>query len=254
MARRLVGWLLVVLGVLGSSVAGLSAAMAVTDEDHLPGVVGFAILASITLVCLGGAWLLLHRRGTRRRPALSWEPSPGEGWLPEQAWRELPDVMPRRPRLGPVPPVPAAGVPPDARLRRLWLLRAELAFDQAGGMRSGSYASWIVLLALALSPTLLLGAVLLTGDLTMQDRGLLVPLLAWLIAGTVLSAERASRNPRRHFALRRMQRELEASLAASPGPIPAGPAVRLGDPTPRYAPEEPPEHTGPYTAQRRGLR
>jgi hypothetical protein len=42
--------------------------MAVTDDDYLTGVVGFAILAPITLMCLGGAWLLVRRRVPRRVP------------------------------------------------------------------------------------------------------------------------------------------------------------------------------------------
>ena len=50
--------------------------------------------------------------------------------------------------------------------------------------------------------------------------------------------ERASRNPRRHLSLRRRQRELEMAYAAIPGIFPPGATVRLGDPTPRYDPDE----------------
>lgn len=244
MVRRLSGWLLVVLAVLGSGLTGLAIAIAATDDDHAPGAVGSTIVAAITLGCLGGAWLLLRRRGTRR-PTLEWEPGGGDGWLPQQAWAELPDVLPRRLRLGPRPPSPSAGVPPDGLLRRLWLVRAELAFDQAGGMRTGTFAGWILMLALSACPTLLVGAMLATGDFTVRDRAGMAPILAWLIVGTVLSAERASRNPRRHFELRRLQRQLESAYAATPGSIPAGPTVRLGDPTPCYAPGGPPELASP---------
>lgn len=60
--------------------------------------------------------------------------------------------------------------------------------------------------------------------------------LAWLVVATVVCGERASRNPRRHFRLRRLQREPQTAYDATPGRIPAGPTVRLGDPTPHYDP------------------
>ena len=240
MMRSLIGWLLVVLGVLASSLAVMAAAMAVTDYDHLPGIVIFAILAAITLGCLGGAWRLLRRRHTRQRPTLTWDPRPGEGWLPQHAWRELPDVLPGQPRIGPPPPAPSADVPPDGLLRRLWLVRAELAFDQAGGMRT-SFTGWIMLLFLQAGPALLVGAMYATADFTVEERAATATILAWLILGIVLSGERASRNPRRHFILRRMQHDLETAYAATPGTIDAGAMVRLGDPAPRYAPGRAPE-------------
>ena len=149
MVRRLTGRLLLVAGVIGSGLAGMSAGQAVTYEDRLPAVLATAILGTITLACLGGARIQLRRRGGPSAPALDWEPGPDASWLPQQAWAQLPDVQPRRPRLGPRPPVPSAEVPPDARLRRLWLIRAELAFDQSGGMRS-SMVGW----SLALGPGL----------------------------------------------------------------------------------------------------
>jgi hypothetical protein len=102
--RRLTGRLLLVAGVIGSGLAGMSAGQAVTYEDRLPAVLATAILGTITLACLGGAKLLLRQRGNRGAPTLDWEPSPGAGWLPQHAWAQLPDVLPRRPRLGPRPP------------------------------------------------------------------------------------------------------------------------------------------------------
>jgi hypothetical protein len=234
--RDLIGWLLVVLGVLASSLAAMSAAMAVTGDDRLTGIVGFGVLAAI-MGCLGGARLLRRRRRTMRaQPTLAWDPRPGEGWLPQPVWTELPDVLPRQPRIGPSPPTPVADVPPDGLLRRLWLVRAELAFDQAGGMRTSS-TGWIMLLFLLAGPALLVGAMLATADFTVEEQAATATILAWLIVGIVCSGERASRNPRRHFTLRRLQRQLEATYAVSPGPIPAGPTVRLGDPTPRYDPD-----------------
>ncbi|MGH3766006.1 MAG: hypothetical protein ACRDS0_03295 [Pseudonocardiaceae bacterium] len=235
--RRLIGWLLVVLGVLASGLTGMLAADAATKSDYLPPAVGSAIFAVITLGCLGGARLLLRRRHARRQPTLEWDPCPGDGWLPQQAWAELPDVLPRRPRLGPCPPAPSVGVPPDGLLRRLWLVRTELTFDQAGGMRTGTFMGWIMMLSVLSGLALLVGAMLATGDFTVEDRAALTTILAWLIVGTLYGGERASRNPRRHFMLRRLQRELEAAYAAAPGPIPVGATVRLGDPTPRYDPD-----------------
>lgn len=118
MARGL-GWVLLVTGVVASGLTGMSAGQAVTYSDRLPAVLATAILGLITLGCLAGARILLRRRGNRDAPTLDWEPSPGAGWLPQQAWEQLPDVQPRRPRLGLPAPAPSADVPPDARLRRL---------------------------------------------------------------------------------------------------------------------------------------
>jgi hypothetical protein len=53
--RRLTGRLLLVAGVIGSGLAGMSAGQAVTYEDRLPAVLATAILGTITLACLGGA-------------------------------------------------------------------------------------------------------------------------------------------------------------------------------------------------------
>jgi hypothetical protein len=234
--RVLIGWILAVVAALGSGLTGLATVQAVTDADHLAGLVVTAMCAVVTLGSFGGARVLLRRRGTQRQPTLGWEPEPGGGWLPPQAWAELPDVLPSRPRLGLRPPTPICGVPPDRLLRRLWLVRAELAFDQAGGMRSRSFMGWSAMLSVSASPTLLLGAFAATGHLVREDWALLGPILAWLVVATVVCGERASRNPRRHFRLRRLQRELQTAYDATPGRIPAGPMVRLGDPTPRYDP------------------
>jgi hypothetical protein len=141
--QRGLGWVLVVAGVVGSGLTGMSAGQAVTYPGRLPTMLAAAILGTITLACLGGAKLLLRQRGNRGAPTLDWEPSPGAGWLPQHAWAQLPDVLPRRPRLGPRPPAPSAEVPPDARLRRLWLVRAELALtSRAACARPCSTGPW----------------------------------------------------------------------------------------------------------------
>jgi hypothetical protein len=118
----------------------------------------------------------------------------------------------------------------------LWLVRAELAFDQWGGMRA-SMLNWSLALSASAGLTLLFGAFLATADLDVPSRAAVAPVLAWLTLATVVSGECASRNPRRHVRLRRMQRELETAYAAAPGPIPAGPTVRLGNLTPCYRPD-----------------
>jgi hypothetical protein len=234
--RSVAGWVLAVAGAVGSGLVGMATAQAMTYTDRLLSLILIAILAVITLGCLGGAWMLLRRRGTRRQPTLGWEPEPGEGWLPPQAWAELPDVLPSRPRLGRRPPVPVGAVPPDGLLRRLWLARAELAFDQSGGMRSSSFIGWTAMLALSAGLLLLVGAYVTTGHLTAEQWAAWGPILAWLLVGTMVCGERASRDPRRHVRLRRLQRELETAYSAMPGDVPAGPTVRLGDPTPHYGP------------------
>jgi hypothetical protein len=94
--RVVTGWILAVVGVLGSGATGLVVVQTVTDADRLAGLIVTAMFAVVTLSSLGGAWLLLRRRGTQRKPTLGWEPAPGEGWLPPQAWAEFPDVLPSR--------------------------------------------------------------------------------------------------------------------------------------------------------------
>ncbi|HJT02969.1 MAG TPA: hypothetical protein VJ757_04965 [Pseudonocardiaceae bacterium] len=120
------------------------------------------------------------------------------------------------PRLGPPAPAPSADVPPDPRLRRLWLVRAELAFDQSGGLRP-SMLNWSLALSVSAGLTLLFGAFFATADMDVPSRTAVAPVLAWLIVATVISGERASRNRRRHVGLCRMQRELELPTMPRPG-------------------------------------
>ncbi|MGH3938099.1 MAG: hypothetical protein ACRDTG_05600 [Pseudonocardiaceae bacterium] len=134
MIRRLGGLLLVIIGILGTGLTGLALAQALTGTDMLASVVVVGTCVVITLGASGGTWALLRRRGPQSDPALGWQPEPGQKWLPQQAWVGLPDVLPQVPRLGPRPPAPVGAVPPDRLLRRLWWVRAELTFDQAGGM------------------------------------------------------------------------------------------------------------------------
>ncbi|RSM83546.1 hypothetical protein DMH04_23165 [Kibdelosporangium aridum] len=58
-------------------------------------------------------------------------PLPGEGWLPHKAWRQFPDPLPETPtiRVSFWDDIPAGDVPPDAILRRLWLVRAQIVAD-----------------------------------------------------------------------------------------------------------------------------
>lgn len=168
-------------------------------------------------------------------PALDWEPGSDAGWLPQQAWAQLPDVQPRRPRLGPRPPAPALKSPRMCGCGGCGWSAQNWHPIQSGDMRS-SVVGWSLALGASAGLALLFGAFLATADLRISARTAVAPVLAWLILATMISGERVSRNPRRHFRLRRMQRELETAYAAARGSIPAGPTVRLGDPTPRYCP------------------
>ncbi|MGH4015366.1 MAG: hypothetical protein ACRDSL_15865 [Pseudonocardiaceae bacterium] len=244
MIRRLGGSLLVVVGILGTGLTGLAVAQAVSGEDVTASVVVIGTCALITLGAVYGAWVLLRRRGERDGPILGWEPGPGHEWLPPEAWADLPDVLPNRPRLGPRPPNPVGAVPPDETLRRLWRVRAELAFDQSGGMYSYSLLGWTAALSGSVGLALLLGAFLANGNPTTQQWAAIGPVVAALVVAVVVSGERASRNHRRHIRLRRRQHELAAAYEASSGGLPAGPAVRLSDPASLYDPGRPPEADG----------
>ncbi|ALG05916.1 hypothetical protein [Kibdelosporangium phytohabitans] len=70
-------------------------------------------------------WLdVADRPGTRR-----FRPSANARWLPRGAWLEFPDPLPEVPDVTGEPEIdiPDEGVPPDHTLRRLWLVRAQLA-------------------------------------------------------------------------------------------------------------------------------
>jgi len=57
--RILIGWILAVVGVLGSGATGLVVVQTVTDADRVAGLILTAMFAVATLGSLGGAWLLL---------------------------------------------------------------------------------------------------------------------------------------------------------------------------------------------------
>jgi hypothetical protein len=59
----------------------------------------------------------------------------------------------------------------------LWLVRAELAFDQSGGMRV-SMLNWSLALSASAGLTLLFGAFLATADLDVPSRAAVAPVLA----------------------------------------------------------------------------
>lgn len=244
MIRRLGGLLLVIVGILGTGLTGLAVAQAVTGDDVTASVVVIGTCVVITLSAWYGAWVLLRRRGPRGGPTLGWEARPGDEWLPHEAWVDLPDALPQVPRLGPGPPCPVGAVPPDRLLRRLWWVRAELAFDQAGGMYSRALLRWTAALSASVGLALLLGAFIVTGQPSAQQWAAVGPVLASLVVAVVVCGERASRNFRRHVRLRRLQRELATAYERSSGILPAGPAVLLGDPAPLYDPGRPPETEG----------
>ncbi|MCE7011571.1 hypothetical protein LWC34_53485 [Kibdelosporangium philippinense] len=72
------------------------------------------------------------RKQIRTHPGVrDYAPIPGEGWLPHEVWREFPDPVPEVPavQVSFYHDIPAGDVPPDATLRRLWLVRAQIAAE-----------------------------------------------------------------------------------------------------------------------------
>ncbi|RJQ71970.1 hypothetical protein D5S17_26690 [Pseudonocardiaceae bacterium YIM PH 21723] len=164
------------------------------------------LFALVTLVLCWSGWRLLFRR----------HPAAEGPWEIGSAWADLPDPLPSRPRtLGPVPP-PACAVPADVRQRRLWKLRAELAFDQLGNAK---LYGWGILMAVPLLVLVLVIWALLASDGPFRGDGLgfgigfpLVLAYLWLLAASPMI-----RFYRRHFGLRRLQRSLEAELGSRAG-------------------------------------
>lgn len=97
--------------------------------------ISIAIMASVAVAlgALGYRWhkpesaldFDVSRRPGRRKFA----PGHDRKWLPKNVWREFADPLPGVPNISGQPQldIPDGKVPPDETLRRLWLVRAQLA-------------------------------------------------------------------------------------------------------------------------------
>jgi hypothetical protein len=97
--------------------------------------IGLAIMASVA-VALGALGYRWHKPksaldfNVARRPGRrKFAPGRDRQWLPKTVWREFADPLPGVPDISGQPQfdVPDGKVPPDETLRRLWLVRAQLA-------------------------------------------------------------------------------------------------------------------------------
>jgi hypothetical protein len=179
-----------------------------------------------------------ERQGTRRLP-----PGRKVVWLPPEVWQEFPDPLPGVPDVitNPATDMPSGDVPPDENLRRLWLVRAQLAVHlnkaeaRARSKRPGAAGA-----AMATAGMLLLGLVAVTDD-GAGEKSVMAALLAmfflvWPFASSLLACtEGFSLVSRRKQALQLEETRLMELDALRPGGPIGGPAVQAGE-----LPYEPP--------------
>ncbi|MET0236822.1 MAG: hypothetical protein ABW224_19395 [Kibdelosporangium sp.] len=100
-------------------------------EDTTVYVVGMLLAIGGGLAWAGSQWhaSLVPDDGDYQRGFRRLRPGKNTRWLPHKDWRDFPDPVPEvRDLLGdPVVDIPSGDVPPDENLRRLWLVRANLA-------------------------------------------------------------------------------------------------------------------------------
>lgn len=221
--------LAVVLAAGGSFL--LTALLSAVDKgrDDLPvGVylVSVVIVGLVPAAMLFASWVLLRRANRLREPTLSWTPTHHE-WLEQRFWRELPDLLPERPRRR-ERPMPAIGVPPDEQLRRLWSARAELAHDGRRHLGWMSITGWLGMLALGPVAIFTLLTVIITlEDFRTDDKlGAELLLMDWGACVLVASWQACVRPLRRHVALVRVEQDLTKQLRDRPDtgrrlPVPA---------------------------------
>ena len=201
--------------------------MASEDWHNTTNLTLLAIIGIPTLIVLILGLLLAWRR--RRKPTLRWQPEAGTGWLAPESWRELPDVARWCRRLAPETPPPAYAVPPDPTLRKLWLVRAELAADQNGSRRSmGALFGWGLLVMVGAGGCALsIGMVLTDKTLDSTQRVTLTVLAVFFAIGVLVSVQRFLRDAVRHLWLRWLQSRLAKKNATQLGALNGGKPIRI---------------------------
>jgi hypothetical protein len=121
------------IGALGFGLLGFGIETSSVDTETVMSIWMLLAIAGGLLVA-GRQW---HESGppidydssTDRPSSRRFRPGKDADWLPHLAWRDFPDPLPRVPRVlgDPATDIPSGQVPPDENLRRLWLVRAQLA-------------------------------------------------------------------------------------------------------------------------------
>nr|WP_042198297.1 hypothetical protein [Kibdelosporangium sp. MJ126-NF4]CEL23319.1 hypothetical protein [Kibdelosporangium sp. MJ126-NF4]CTQ94481.1 hypothetical protein [Kibdelosporangium sp. MJ126-NF4] len=250
---HVVGFWLKAIGVLAGAF-GLARLGFDAENGYLDGGSWIATVF-VESVAAGLAWLgsRWHRSESvrdldvARRPGTRpFRPGLRPHWLPHEAWPEFPDPLPEVPDVTGEPEIdiPVGGVPPDHTLRRLWLVRAQLAahLDKptARARRNFPGAG-----ALAVSSVLLAGFAGLALVGAQAPSGVLGPMLAcgfllipfgWTLFTYTLGFSLVAR--RRH-ALQEAQARLTTMDNKRPGGPLGGPPVRPGE-LPYVPPSIPP--------------
>ncbi|MFC0116201.1 hypothetical protein [Kibdelosporangium aridum] len=184
------------------------------------------------------------RPGTRR-----FRPPRQPEWLPHEAWFDFPDPLPDVPDVTGVPEtdVPVGDVPPDHTLRRLWLVRAQLAahldpkIARSRKKFPGAEALAIASVGLAVCAALaLIGAEQQPGDRFVLGPLLACGLLLWPFARCLLHyTEGFTLAAKRKRALEYAEARLMEMDRKRPGGPLGGPAVQAGE-FPYVPPSVPP--------------
>ncbi|RSM82155.1 hypothetical protein DMH04_26065 [Kibdelosporangium aridum] len=218
-----------------------------------PAVVAFPLVIGMVLALYGfkwhdpesvSDWDVAGRLGTRH-----FRPSRNPQWLPHEAWFEFPDPLPDVPDVTGVPEtdVPEGDVPPDHTLRRLWLVRAQLA-AHLDARTARARRKFPGIGALAVASIGLAGCVSLAVIGAQQHPGqrfVLGPVLAcgfllWPFAQSLLSyTEGFTLAAKRRRALQQTEARLMEMDGKRPGGPLGGPAVRAGE-FPYVPPSVPP--------------
>lgn len=211
--------ILAVIGAFGFLLLGIGAGLTLAEdrpEEIRVGVIMLVVVGLITFGMVIGSYLLFRHAKRPPLSRLSWVPAASE-WLHQRAWTDLPDSLPELPRGRALSP-PACGVPPDELLRRLWSVRAELAFARRSRYAMLPFSGWLGTIAcgpLLILFLLFLGALLISG-LDTDTVGINLMALDGLACLLFVSIAAVVRPLRRYFAVVRLERELTARDAARP--------------------------------------
>lgn len=211
MWRKVLASILTLLAGFGFVLTSIMAEL-LADEDRpeevAAGVVALIIVGVVTLAFVVASYLLFQRSKRRPQARLSWTPQ-SDQWLDRQAWLDLPDPLPKLPRSR-KRRFPAVGVPPDELLRKLWAVRAEVAFDRAHPLSMIPAYAWLGTVVFFPALIFFIASVVVTLDNIAANEiigveWLFLEVLACVLIGCVAAFVRPIR---RHRALLRMEREL----------------------------------------------
>jgi hypothetical protein len=239
---RLLGFWLKVLaglvGALGFGLLGFGIETGDLGEDLVMSSLVLMLIA-VGLYAAGRHW---HESGspieydsTDRSSSRRFRPGKNAGWLPHLAWRDFPDPLPRVPHVlgDPARDIPSGQVPPDENLRRLWLVRAQLAVlldkKTAKARRQFAGPGTVVVASIGMACSVTMMALRtdpFTGEKWLLAGGFCTAFLVWPFARSLLGCmQGANLVSQRTRALQEEEARLMALDALRPGGPIGGEAV-----------------------------